>query len=510
MIMRRICGIETEYGITIDGVDEVDVVAESIQVVRAYTRLVRASKNAALKWNYDLEDPHLDARGFRVKELLQDFDEANYFEQDRHRKISFRELKSDLVLSNGARFYNDHAHPEYSTPECHKLRDLVAHDKAGERILEQCMRWRNASLKRGRLKLYKNNTDFFGHSYGCHDNYLMERVVPFDYIVAAITPFLVTRQIFSGAGKVGAEGDDPRHADFQISQRADFFSVLVSIDTMNRRPVVNTRDEPHADAARYRRLHVILGDANMSEVATALKMGTTNLVIDLMELRVCPSDIELADPVYAVRSISRDPQMRAVIPLRNGKTISALDIQRRYLAVAQKHLGGRDEQTDWLLTRWARVLDELAVDPMKCVGYVDWVAKKFLLDTFREAERVNWDDPWLKSLDLEYHSLDRQDGLYFGLLETKSIERFVTDTEIHRAMKHPPADTRAYFRGRCVDRFAPQMTSVQWDELVFQGERGESLLITLNNLFHDKDIARYNEAVDKAKDAATLFRMLKQ
>lgn len=507
--MRRMYGIETEYGITVDGVDEVDVVHESIQIVRAYTRLVRASHNVHLKWNYALEDPHLDARGFRVKELLQDFDEANYFEQDRHRKLTYRELKSDLVLANGARYYNDHAHPEYSTPECHTMKDLVAQDKAGERIIEQCAKWRNANLKKGRLKLYKNNTDFVGHSYGCHDNFLMERTVPFDYIVAAVTPFLVTRQLFAGAGKVGVEGDDSERVDFQISSRADFFSVLVSIDTMNRRPLVNTRDEPHADAVRYRRLHVILGDSNMSEVATALKMGVTGLIIDLMERGVCPTDIQLADAVAAVKMVSRDPSLKKPLLLENGKTMRALDIQYRYLQFAQKYLSGKDADTNWLLARWQQVLEQLERDPMGCVRYVDWVAKKFLIETFREEEKLGWNDPWLKSLDLEYHNLAREDSLYAALVEQGSMERFVTEADIHHAMAHPPRDTRAYFRGRCVDRFAKDMTSVQWDEIVFAGKGGQSHVISLAELFEEKDVARYNEAVDNAPDAITLCQTLK-
>src|SRR3982751_7054847 len=279
--MRRIFGLETEYGITVDGMESVDVVAESIELVRAYTE-----QGAHMKGDYDREDPHRDARGFRAPELLQDVDESAYFEIDRNRPLSFEEIKSDLVLSNGARLYNDHAHPEYSTPECTSLRELVAQEKAGARILAECARRRNLKLPPGyEVRLYKNNTDFAGHSYGCHDNYLMTRDIPWDRIVAGILPFLVTRQIFSGAGKMGIEGESSQGepAIYQISQRADFFSVVVSIDTMNRRPLINTRDEPHVDASRYRRFHVILGDSNMSEWATAMKIGTTAMVLDLIE-----------------------------------------------------------------------------------------------------------------------------------------------------------------------------------------------------------------------------------
>src|SRR5881275_1463555 len=257
--MKRVFGLETEYGITLSGAESVDVVAESIELVRHYT-----DHGALMKWDYQLEDPHLDARGFRARELLQDTDVSAYFEIDKNRALSFEEIKSDLVLSNGARFYNDHAHPEYSTPECTTLRELVAQDKAGERILGECARRRNGHLPAGQeARLYKNDTDFVGHSYGCHDNYLMSREIAWDAIVAGILPFLITRQIFAGAGKMGIETESASGEPgvYQISQRADFFSVLVSIDTMNRRPLINTRDEPHADIERYRRFHVILGDA---------------------------------------------------------------------------------------------------------------------------------------------------------------------------------------------------------------------------------------------------------
>ena len=246
--MKRVFGLETEYGVTVDGADELDVVHESIEIVRSYTE-----HGASMKWDYDLEDPHQDARGFRAAELLQDTDEAAYYELDKSRPLSFQEIKSDLVLSNGARFYNDHAHPEYSTPECSTLKEIVAQDKAGERILAECARRRNAHLAEGcEARLYKNNTDFVGHSYGCHDNYLMSRELPWERLVQDVVPFLVTRQIFAGAGKMGIEGEDaPEQAGvFQLAQRSDFFSVLCSIDTMNRRPLVNTRDEPHADAGR--------------------------------------------------------------------------------------------------------------------------------------------------------------------------------------------------------------------------------------------------------------------
>src|SRR5438067_4619111 len=338
--MKRVFGLETEYGITLSGAETEDVVAESIELVRHYT-----DHGALMKWDYELEDPHLDARGFRARELLQDTDESAYYEIDKNRPLSFEEIKSDLVLSNGARFYNAHAHPEYSTPECTTLRQIIAQDKAGERILAECARRRNQKLPPGNeVRLYKNNTDFFGHSYGCHDNYLVSREIAWDRIVAGTLPFLITRQIFAGAGKMGVEAESASGEPgvFQISQRADFFSVLVSIDTMNRRPLVNTRDEPHADANKYRRFHVIIGDSNMIEWATAMKIGTTSLILDLIERGEVPQ-LEIAQAVDANKSISRDRTYDWIIELRDGRKISAIDVQRIYLKAAASVEDGIDE-----------------------------------------------------------------------------------------------------------------------------------------------------------------------
>src|SRR5947207_773710 len=383
-----------------------------------------------MKWDYELEDPHLDARGFRAKALMQDTDESAYYEIDKNRPLSFEEIKSDLVLSDGARFYNDHAHPEYSTPECSTLREIVTQDKAGERILAECARRRNAHLPPGcEARLYKNNTDFIGHSYGCHDNFLMRRDVPWDRLVRDIVPFLVTRQIFAGAGKMGVEGEDAagQPGVFQIAQRSDFFSVLCSIDTMNRRPLVNTRDEPHADAEHYRRFHVIIGDANMSEWATAMKLGTTALVLELIENGKAPQ-LEIAQPIDAAKSISRDQNYDWIIELRDGRKISAIEVQRLYLGAAQKL--NRNEEKDWILREWESVLNDLEHDVMICRDRADWAAKKFLLDQLQEEEKLAWSDPWLQSIDLEYHNIELDRGLYYELLRHNSMRRVVSEDEI--------------------------------------------------------------------------------
>ncbi len=472
--MKRVFGLETEYGITVSGADMVDVVAESIELVRRYTE-----HGALMKWDYELEDPHLDARGFRARELLQDTDESAYYEIDKNRTLSFEEIKSDLVLSNGARFYNDHAHPEYSTPECTTLRQIVAQEKAGERILAECARRRNQKLPPNReVRLYKNNTDFVGHSYGCHDNYLVRRDVAWDRIVAGILPFLITRQIFAGAGKLGVEAESASGEPgvYQISQRADFFSVVVSIDTMNRRPLINTRDEPHADASRFRRFHLILGDSNMSEWATAMKIGTTSLVLDLIERGEAPQ-LEIAQPIHANKSISRD----------------------------QTH----DWIRQWVVREWESVLNDLERDVMLARERVDWAAKKFLLNTLQEEEKLSWSDPWLQSIDLEYHNVDLERGLYYELVRKNLMRRFTSEEEIKASIFNPPETTRAFFRGRAVARFNDEISSIQWDEIVF-ANGSQARRIALPEAAMDPRLDALNHAARNGKDFAEFMSAIAQ
>jgi Pup amidohydrolase len=501
--MNRVFGLETEYGITVTGTDAVDVVSESIELVRRYT-----DHGAHMKWDYELEDPHLDARGFRAKELLQDTDESAYYEIDKNRPLSFEEIKSDLVLSNGARFYNDHAHPEYSTPECTTLRQIVSQDKAGERILAECARRRNTKLPlEQQVRLYKNNTDFVGHSYGCHDNFLVARELAWDRIVAGILPFLITRQIFAGAGKMGVEAESAASQPgiFQISQRADFFSVIVSIDTMNRRPLVNTRDEPHADTNRYRRFHVILGDSNMSEWATAMKMGTTSLVLDLIEQGKAPQ-LEVAQPIDAHKSISRDQTCDWIIELKDGRKISAIDVQRIYLKSAASLAATEpDQDRAWVLAEWESVLNDLERDVMLTRDRVDWAAKKFLLNALQQEEKLSWTDPWLQSVDLEYHNIDFDHGLYYELVRQGSIRRVSSEEDIKSAIYNPPETTRAFFRGRSVARFNDEIASIQWDEIVF-ANGSNSFRVALPEAGLDKRLTALNQAARNGKDFSEFLR----
>ncbi len=502
--MNRIFGIETEYGITLEGAVHVDTVKESIELIRSFR-----AEDWYPAWDYSLEDPYQDARGFRAKQLHEHPDEKMFQKKDRNRNLSHAEIKSDLILSNGARLYNDHAHPEYSTPECSRLIELIAYDKAGERILLQCAHRRSEALEGQSVLLYKNNTDFHGHSYGCHDNYLMRRDVPFDYIQASLIPFFVTRQIFAGAGKVGIENESglQRAGWFQLAQRSDFFAVEASVDTMSKRPIINTRDEPHADPKQYRRLHGIVGDANMSEYATALKVGTTALVLDLIEMRLIGDGVAIRNPVEAIRLISHDPRYEWLVERESGGTISAIDIQRHYLDLARHYFHGRDSDTAWTLDAWESTLDQLGRDPLALADRLDWVAKRWLLETFIEEENAEWDDPWIQSLDLEYHNIDPDSGLFYELQRITPMQRLVSDEDIEQAITLPPRTTRAYFRGRVVDRFRSDIESIQWDNVRFKLD-GRTPSIDLKHLIQPDIVETYNQILDASDSVADMLAAL--
>ncbi len=292
---------------------------------------------------------------------------------------------------------------------------------------------------------------------------------------------------------------------FQISQRADFFRVLVSIDTMNKRPLVNTRDEPHADASLYRRFHVIIGDSNMSEWATALKAGTTALVLDLIERGEAPQ-IEIAQPVGATKSISRDQNYDWIIELRDGRKISAIDVQRLYLKAAQK-VANTDAETVWLLREWEAVLNDLERDVALTRDRVDWVAKKFLLSAFREEEKLSWTDPWLQAIDLEYHNILPDQGLFYELPRQGVMRSIVNEDEIKNAIFAPPETTRAYFRGRSVARFNDAITSIQWDEIAF-AHGGRSHLVALPEPADGARLETLNALVREETGFEEFFRAL--
>lgn len=494
-------GLETELGIARDGDEHLDVVAESIALVRS-----ASGPGVQMRWDYSAEDPHADMRGFHVEELRQDTDEAHYFAQDAQRELSHAEIKSDLVLTNGARFYNDHAHPEYCTPECSTLAELVAHDRAGELIVTACAE--RLSAERGRtVRLYKNNTDFRGHSYGCHENYLVPRALPWGALAAGVQAFLVTRQIFAGAGKFGVEAEDKfLEPAFQLAQRSDFFSELQSVDTMQRRPLVNTRDEPHANPAWYRRFHVIIGDANMSPFATRLKVGTTARVLAALAREPGRAWPRLADPLGALRAISRDPEFRWEVQMADGTWSTAVAVQREYLAAVRAAGGAGDDEGAELVADWAGVLDDLAADFRRCGDRLDWVAKRAMIGEFQAAQGLDAGDPWLQSLDLEYHRLDPGAGLYYALEQAGGIRGVPAEAVVRRAVNEPPATTRAWVRGKCVQKFRGLVESAQWDHVTLRGASGP-VRISLLDLFAPGEILRYGEAIERARTPDDL-RML--
>jgi proteasome accessory factor PafA2 len=500
----RLFGLETEYGIAREDLEAMDPVVESMELVRAHL-----TSTFERTWDYGAEDPHEDARGFRAPQLQQDREEDEFAKRDAHRPFSFHDMKSDLVLPNGARFYNDHTHPEYSTPECRTLVDLVAHDRAGERILQHAAARRNQALGGPHVQLYKNNTDFHGHSYGCHDNYLVPRSVPFARLVSGLLPFLVTRQLIAGAGKVGIEGQERgfQPGRYQLSQRADFMETELSVDTMHNRPILNTRDEPHADRERYRRLHLIVGDANMAEYATALKVGTTTLVLELIRRDQAPS-FEVEDPVAAIKAVSCDPDLKHVIRLRTGRTISSLDLQAAYYQAATALLSGEDDDTDWVLREWGDTLACLTADRSRLVGRLDWITKQWLLETFMSEERVGWDDPWLASLDLEYHNINPERGLFLGLEADGKTSRLVSEAAIHEAMEIGPRDTRGGIRGQCIRRFPEQIKSVQWERVRFKGVWSPAL--ELGRLFDPSAVGTLAEILDHAASPAEALDLWSQ
>jgi len=495
-------GTETEIGISRDRPEGVDVVNEAIALVGAAT-----APGVRRRWDYQCEDPHCDARGFRVKELMQDHDEANYFVQDAQRRLSADAIHSDVVLRNGARFYNDHSHPEYSSPECTTLLEHLQQDWAGDQLLMECARNLNQGSENP-VRLYKNNTDFCGHSYGCHENYLLPRRLAWEDLSQGIIAFLVTRQVVCGAGKFGWEEEDRfLQPGFQVSQRSDFFFELQSIDTMQRRPIVNTRDEPHANRQIYRRFHVILGDSNLSLYATYLKIGTTALVLQaLLNGATAECIPHLADPLHALKSISRDRSWKWRCPLVGGAETSALEVQRQYLRLVREFCPALSQEWHNVMNAWEGVLTDLEADPLRTSDRLDWSAKFKIIDQFRQAEKLGEEDPWLLSLDLSYHLLDPAQGLFYGLMDQGAFTLPYPLAEIKAHSLCPPSSTRAAVRGRCIERFGSSVQAAQWDHLLLRSSRG-TLKLDLCNLFDPQKIKQSLEIINLARTVDDLARL---
>ncbi|MBI3688192.1 MAG: proteasome accessory factor PafA2 [Actinobacteria bacterium] len=498
--MRRVMGTEVEYGISVPGQPGANAMLLSSQIVNAYGGKADSRARRA-RWDFEEESPLRDARGFDLGSSLG----PEYLDAEDDSGLA------NVILTNGARLYVDHAHPEYSTPETTTPRAVVIWDKAGERIMEEAAR-RAANVPGAhRIQLYKNNTDNKGASYGAHENYLMRRSTPFAEIVRHLTPFFATRQVICGQGRVGI-GQDGRRDGFQISQRADFFEVEVGLETTLKRPIINTRDEPHADAEKYRRLHVIIGDANLSEISTYLKVGTTSLVLAMIEDRFISVDFSLDEPVAAVRAVSHDPTLRHVLSLRSGRKLTAVQLQMEYLEQARKYVEDRfgtdvDEQTADVLNRWESVLTRLEQDPMLCAQELDWVAKLRLLEGFRDRDGLSWNAPRLQLIDLQYSDIRPERGLYHRLVARGAMQTLVDPAAVTQAIDHPPEDTRAYFRGECLRRYPTQVAAASWDSVIF--DLGRDSLVRVPTLEPERGTRQHvGGLLDRCPTAGTLVSEL--
>jgi proteasome accessory factor A len=500
MSVRRVMGTETEYGISVQGQPTANPMVASSQVVNSYA--AAAMRAGRPRWDFEEESPLRDARGFDMSREVAD-----------PSQLTDEELGlANVILTNGARLYVDHAHPEYSSPECTNPRDVVKWDKAGEQVMLDASRLAGTIPGAAPILLYKNNTDNKGASYGAHENYLMRRSTPFGEIVRHLTPFFVSRQVVTGAGRVGL-GQDGRDHGFQISQRADYFEVEVGLETTLKRPIINTRDEPHADPEKYRRLHVIIGDANLAEISSYLKLGTTALVLAMVEDRFIDRDLSIDQPVRSLRAVSHDPTLRELVTLDDGRTLTAVQLQMEYLDLARKYVEDRlgsdaDDQTVDVLARWESVLSRLERDPMLCARELDWVAKLKLLNSYRERDDLDWEHAKLGLIDLQYADVRPDKGLYHRLVRMGQIDRLLDDDEVSAATHTPPTDTRAYFRGRCLDKYADQIAAASWDSVIFDLPGRESLqrVPTIDPLRGSR--THVGELLDRCDTAEALFAAL--
>jgi proteasome accessory factor PafA2 len=474
MAIPKVMGTEIEFGIAVQNDRDFDPISSCVLLVNAY----REDRLADILWDYDQENPLADARGFQV-------DGEKYTPN-----------QQENIARN-------------KTLEVTNPRDLVIHEKAGERVVEISRREATQLLPAGtQLLVHKNNSDHKGNSYGSHENYLMDRRTSFKQIVEHLMPFFVTRQIYSGAGKVGSE-NRAHPCPYQLSQRADFFEVEVALDTMVKRPIINTRDEPHADREKYRRLHVIVGDSNMSEYTIWLRQGVTALVLAMIEDGAITRDLTLRDPVRAIKEVSHDVSLRRTIELSAGKKLTAIALQREYHDLARKYQATH-ELPSWgpeILDHWLATLDALERDPLELSDRIDWVAKQAMIGAFLERKSLDWESPKAQMLDLQFHDVRPEKGLAYLLERQGKLRRLVTDDEIVRAITEPPEDTRAYFRGQCLKRYGDAVFGVNWDSISFGiGDEPIKRVTMAEPLRGSK--AHVQDLLDRSPTAADLVRNL--
>ncbi|WP_080794933.1 depupylase/deamidase Dop [Corynebacterium pacaense] len=501
--MQRFIGAETEYGISTPGHNYLSPIVTSTHAVVAYAS-ARGFGDHRVRWDFAHESPLRDSRGFDLRRYHQ------VPTVDPHALGV-----ANVFITNGARFYVDHAHPEYSSPEVTDARDAMLYDAAGDHILLQAVADvaafsdNGVSVLEGHepcppLKIYKNNVDGKGASYGAHENYRYARSVEFDVLSRALIPFFVCRQVIIGAGRVGI-GQLGRGAGFQISQRADYIEQEISLETTLNRGIINTRDEPHTDADSWGRLHVIIGDANMSQTSNLLKFGMTSLVLDAVEAGVDFSDLSLQRPVAEVSRVSHDLSLGHRLTLSDGRGLTALEILRSYherisTNLPPEELTAVDRE---VLDTWAGVMEMLATDPLSTSHLLDWTAKLALINSFL-ARGITIEDAKISLLDLQYTDIDPARSLYHALVRKGRMHTLVSQDDIARAALVPPEGTRARFRGRMIDRFSDSIVAANWESLIVDTGDGGEQLITLTEL----DALSDTRSAEILESAATVSDVL--
>lgn len=496
--MSRVLGTETEYGISTPSNPALSPIVTSTHAVVAYAALHTGARS---RWDFREEHPLRDSRGFDLK---------------RYHTVPVVDPNAlgvaNVVTANGARFYVDHAHPEYSSPECTNAWNAMLYDAAGDLILRRAgdavatLTAQGASVLATHdpcppLKFYKNNVDGKGASYGSHENYQYSRDTDFDDIAQGLIPFFVARQVVTGAGRVGlgADGEEP---GFQISQRADYIEQEISLETTLNRGIINTRDEPHAVAEDFGRLHVIIGDATMSHTSTLLKLGMTSLVLDAIEEGIDFSDLRLKDPVAEVQRVSRDLTLTHKLKLRDGRHLTALEILGAY----RERVTATSQADEKVLTAWDEVVELLADNPLKAAHLLDWVAKYRLIKGYLDRG-VAANDPKLALIDLQYTDIDPAKSLYHALVRKGQMRTLVTEEEIAAAADTPPTDTRAYLRGHATRKFGEDVLAASWQSLTFRIGEAEgatsgtaSVALDETTRFGQDEVGALLESTDSAAD----------
>ena len=488
--MRKIlAGIETEYGLLVEGRGAEDQVDDAMALVRGYPG------ECHFGWDYQYESPRADLRGFKLTHLAQDPVDAQF---DAGRTFGeAHEVRSDRVLPNGARFYNDHGHPEYATPECRSIFELARHDCAGQKVALQAA-VALSKLKGLSVKVYKNNTDFHGASYGTHESYLVPRELGFERLYQDVLPMMVVRQVLVGAGKVGSEKG--RTVGYQLSQRADFLSETANAETLYRRPIFNTRDEPHADGQKSIRLHVICGDANMIAGATARKAGLMKLALMLCESQNAPQ-WSIKDPVGTFQGISRDETHQFRVELANRSWTTAREVIESYFTAAE-HCLELDDEMKWVIDSSRELLGDLDSRFDRFSRHVDWAAKKTMIAQFMEEESLDWQDPHLRAFDLEYHNVDPDEGLHSALVQMDLVEPDPPEVDLLACLEGVNETSRALARGLAISKFNQHLLGVCWRTLTFNVD-GSPIEVDL------PPNGEYPPQLREANDVGTFISMLR-